>query len=248
MRFSVITIFPDMFRALDYGVVGQALKKGLIALDVIDLRDFTADKHRTTDDRPYGGGDGMVMKVEPVAAALRSLDARDPSRPTRILLTPQGRTLDQAAARDLAARGDLVLVCGRYEGVDERIRSLMDDEISVGDFVLTGGELAAMVLIDAVARLKPGVLGAEGSAQTDSFADSLLEHPHYTRPPEFEGLAVPEVLLSGDHAAVARWRREQSLLRTLTRRPDLLAGARLSPADRRFLAERGGPSPETESD
>ncbi len=243
MRFAVITIFPDMFHALDYGVVGQALKKGLIALDVIDLRDFTIDKHRTTDDKPYGGGDGMVMKVEPVAAALRSLDEPGASRPTRILLTPQGRPLDQAAVRDLAARDFLVIVCGRYEGVDERIRSLVDDEISVGDFVLTGGELAAMVLIDAAARLLPGVLGGQDSAEADSFADSLLEHPHYTRPPEFEGMAVPEVLLSGDHAAVARWRREQSLLRTLTRRPDLLATARLSPADREWLAKHGGPPP-----
>jgi tRNA (guanine37-N1)-methyltransferase len=243
MLFQVITIFPDMFGALSFGVVGQALKKGLIRLETIDLRDFTADKHRTTDDRPYGGGDGMVMKVEPVAAALRSLDHPETEGGmTKILLTPQGRPLTQDLVRDLAGRENFVMVCGRYEGVDERIRTLVDDEISVGDFVLTGGELAAMVLIDALARLKPGVLGGADSAETDSFADSLLEHPHYTRPPEFEGMAVPEVLLSGDHAAVARWRREQSLLRTLARRPDLLATARLSPDDREFLARQGGPT------
>jgi len=237
VRFDVITIFPGMFEALDYGVVGKALERGLIQLRAVDLRDFTSDKHRTTDDRPYGGGDGMVMKVEPVAAALAALAGDPPAR--KILLTPQGRPFHQALAGQLAAQERLILVCGRYEGVDERIRSYVDDELSLGDFVLSGGEVAAMALIEAVARLVPGVLGAAGSAGADSFSGSLLEHPHYTRPPEFEGRGVPPVLMSGDHAAVARWRREQSLGRTLARRPELLESADLDPADREFLAARG---------
>lgn len=241
MQFDVITIFPGMFEVLGYGVVGKALERGLIQLRAIDLRDFTTDRHRTTDDRPYGGGDGMVMKVEPVAAALAALADGPPAR--KILLTPQGRPFDQALAGQLAAQGRLILVCGRYEGVDERIRSYVDDELSLGDFVLSGGEVAAMALIEAVARLRPGVLGAAGSAGADSFAASLLEHPHYTRPPEFEGRSVPPVLLSGDHAAVGRWRREQSLARTLERRPDLLNQAQLDAGDREFLAAHGWAPP-----
>ncbi len=237
MRFDVITIFPGMFEALGYGVVGKALERGLIQLRAMDLRDFTTDRHRTTDDRPYGGGGGMVMKVEPVAAALTALAAGPPAR--KILLTPQGRPLHQALAAELAEQERLILVCGRYEGVDERIRYYVDDELSLGDFVLSGGEVAAMALIEAVARLVPGVLGAAGSAGADSFSGSLLEHPHYTRPPEFEGRSVPEVLLSGDHAKVARWRREQSLRRTLARRPELLESADLDGADRAFLAAQG---------
>ncbi|MBU0514451.1 MAG: tRNA (guanosine(37)-N1)-methyltransferase TrmD [Proteobacteria bacterium] len=237
MLFDVITIFPGMFEALRFGVVGKALERGLIELRAVDLRDFTFDKHRTTDDRPYGGGDGMVMKVEPVAAALAALAGGPSAR--KILLTPQGRPFDQALAAELAEQGRLILVCGRYEGVDERIRSYVDDELSLGDFVLSGGEVAAMALIEAVARLCPGVLGAAGAAGADSFSGSLLEHPHYTRPPEFEGRRVPPVLVSGDHAAVARWRREQSLRRTLERRPDLLDQAELGPADVEFLAAHG---------
>ena len=237
MTFDIVTIFPEMFGALDYGVVGKAIGAGLVRVRLVQLRDFTHDKHRTTDDRPYGGGPGMVMKVEPLAAAIESLMAE--GEVWRVLLTPQGRVFDQVEAASLATRGRVALICGRYEGVDERIRDFVDDELSLGDYVISGGELAAMVIVDAVVRLLPGALGDENSARVDSFSDGLLEHPHYTRPAEFRGHRVPEVLLSGDHGVIARWRRRESLRRTIERRPELLATAQLSGEDRAFVAGLG---------
>jgi tRNA (guanine37-N1)-methyltransferase len=235
MIFDVLTLFPGMIAApFADSILGKAGDKGLIRVNAHNLRDWAEGKHKVTDDAPYGGGDGMVMKPEPVARALECLRQQRP--PARVLLmTPQGRLFRQAIAAELAAEQRLVFVCGRYEGFDERIRTLVDDELSLGDFVLTGGELAAMTMIDAVARLLPGVLGAEGSASGDSHSDGLLEFPHYTRPAEFAGLRVPEVLMSGNHAEIARWRRREQLRRTLQRRPDLLETARLSESDRRVL-------------
>lgn len=254
MRIDVLTLFPEMFPGpLGHSIIGRAVQQGLVDLRVIDLRDYTDDRHRTADDAPYGGGAGMVMKPEPVfraAAALRS----DGGGPVRIaLLTPQGRRFTEAVARELAALDRLALVCGHYEGVDERIRlAAVDEELSIGDYVLTGGELAAMVVVDAVVRLLPGVLGAEASLEEESFGEGLLEYPHYTRPAEYAGLAVPEVLRSGNHAAIQAWRRRESLRRTLERRPDLLEAARLTDADRRFLAglgwRRGGGDGRADSD
>jgi tRNA (guanine37-N1)-methyltransferase len=223
MQFLALTIFPDMFTGLWlHGMIRRAIEQGAISATAINIRDFTADRHHVTDDRPYGGGSGMVMKPEPVAAAIRHAQAMAPNART-ILMSPQGRVFNQTAARELAEKEALILVCGRYEGVDDRLcRELITDEISIGDYVLTGGEIAAMAVIDAVTRLLPGVLGGEDSAERDSFCDGLLEHPHYTRPPVFEGVEVPEVLLSGHHAHIERWRLEASLLRTLVNRPDLL--------------------------
>ncbi len=214
-----------------HGIIGKAVAKGRLGVSVINIRDFAQGKHQVTDDRPYGGGSGMVMKPEPLAAAIRSARRRSPNLRT-VLLTPQGRKLDQDQAQTLAASEGLILICGRYEGVDERInQSFVDEELSIGDYVLMGGELAAMVLMEAVARLIPGVLGNENSAALDSFAGNLLEHPHFTRPPVFEGEAVPEVLRSGNHKAVDQWRLEMSLIRTFLKRPDLLKTKRLSPQD-----------------
>jgi tRNA (guanine37-N1)-methyltransferase len=216
--------------------LGRALKTGIIDIRLTDIRQFAEDRHRTVDDAPYGGGDGMVMMAPPVLAALESL----PDSPTGrvILLSPQGRPLDQNRLRQLAGLKRLILICGRYEGLDDRVSKLaVDEELSIGDFVLTGGELAALCLLDGVARLLPGVLGGAASAEEDSFTDGLLEHPHYTRPPLVRGLGVPEVLLSGDHAAIARWRRKESLKRTLERRPELLERAALDAADQKLLAE-----------
>lgn len=237
MRFDVLTLFPTMFDSpFAQSILGKAIERGLIDLHAWYLRDWAEGRHKVTDDIPYGGGDGMVMKPEPVARALAELKQ---DRPTSrvLLMTPQGRRFDQDAARQLATESGLILVCGRYEGFDERIRSLVDDEFSIGDYVLTGGELPAMVIIDAVARLVPGVLGSSGSAETDSFYDGLLEHPHYTRPVEFNGERVPDILLSGDHAKIARWRRREQLRRTLLRRPDLLETAELSAQDHKLLDE-----------
>ena len=241
MRISVLTIFPDFFGpALDEGMVRAAREKGQLRVDVVGLRDFTSDAHRTTDDYPFGGGVGMVMKVEPIDLALRSLavGARG-ARPagTRVaLLSPQGRRFDQACAIEYAGLEDLVLVCGRYKAVDERVREhLVDEELSLGDFVLSGGEAAALCVIDAVARLLPGVVGDFDSVESDSFHSGLLDCAYYTRPAEYRGWKVPDVLLSGHHAAIARHRREEALRRTLERRPDLLEGADLSPEDRRYL-------------
>lgn len=237
MKFEVLTLFPGMFESpLRESILGRAIERGLIGFAAHNLRDWAEGRHKATDDTPCGGGDGMVMKPEPVARALTELRQESPG--SRVLLmTPQGLRFDQQAAANLARESGLIFVCGRYEGFDERIRSLVDAEYSLGDFVLTGGELPAMVMIDAVARLLPEVLGSSGSALGDSFSDGLLEYPHYTRPVEFMGMRVPEVLLSGNHAAIADWRRRQQLKRTLQRRPDLLATAQLTDKDRRTLDE-----------
>jgi len=240
MRFDVFTLFPAILDGpLQESILKRAIDAGRLVVAVHNIRDYATGKHHITDDVPYGGGGGMVMKPEPVFAAVEAI-VTDASavRPPIILMTPQGRLFNQAVARELAQQEHIVLICGRYEGVDERVRRfLATDEISIGDYVLTGGELAALVLIDAVARLLPGVLGDPGAALDDSHSDGLLEYPHYTRPPNFRGHAVPDVLLSGHHAQVERWRREQSLRRTWERRPDLLSQARLSEADREFLAQ-----------
>lgn len=217
-------------------ILGKALDKGLIQLGVHNLRDWAEGRHQVTDDTPYGGGDGMVMKVEPVARALTDLRQQSPG--TRVLLmSPQGQPFSQAIARRLSREESLTFVCGRYEGFDERIRSLVDEEVSLGDFVLTGGELAAMAMIDAVSRLLPGVLGSAGSAESDSHSDGLLEYPQYTRPADFNGQKVPEILLSGNHQKIAEWRRREQLRRTLQRRPDLLQAVPLSDQDLCILEE-----------
>src|SRR5512143_2360257 len=228
MEFDVFTLLPEVFPPyLDSSILQRARQRGLMDVRVHNIRDWAADKHHVTDDEPYGGGGGMVMKVEPVFAAVESVCGPHPAFPI-ILLTPQGRPFSQAIALELARQPHLALLCGRYEGVDERIREhLVSEEISIGDYVLTGGELPALSLIDAVARLLPGVLGDPTGAQDDSHSMGLLEYPHYTRPPEFRGWRVPEILLSGDHARIEKWRREQSLRRTLRRRPDLLEKASL---------------------
>ncbi len=238
MRFDILTLFPEMFASPFAGsILGKACARGLITIQVHDIRAHAPGKHRVTDDAPYGGGGGMVMKVEPIALALASLEIKPAEGPV-ILLTPQGRPFRQEIARELAGFSRLVLICGHYEGVDERVREhLADRELSVGDFILTGGEPAAMVVVDAVARLVPGVLGNSESAGADSFSAGLLEYPQYTRPQEYKGWTVPDVLVNGNHRDIENWRRRQSLLRTWRRRPELLAGAELSAADRVFLAE-----------
>lgn len=237
MRFDILTLFPAMLEGpLSASILGKAIEKGLITVQQHNLRDWAKGKHQVTDDTPYGGGDGMVMKVDPVAAALAELKEKNPE--SRVLLmSPQGKTFQQADAERLSQESGLIFVCGRYEGYDERIRALVDEEISLGDFVLTGGELAAATIIDATARLVPGVLGAAGSALGDSFSDGLLEYPQYTRPAEFNGVGVPDVLTSGNHQLIATWRRHQQLRRTLERRPELLDTAPLSDEDRCYLDE-----------
>ena len=222
MRIDVLTLFPEMFGGpLGHSILGRAIERGLLTVGLTDIREFATDRHRTVDDYPYGGGPGMVLKPGPIFAAVESV-AR-PGSPI-ILLSPRGRLFTQRIAAELARQPHLVLICGHYEGVDERVREhLATDELSIGDYVLTGGELAAMVVIDAVARLLPGVLGGEASTSEESHSEGLLEYPHYTRPPEFLGRTVPEVLLSGNHAEIARWRRRQALLQTAQRRPELLA-------------------------
>ncbi len=219
MQFELLTLFPELFPgALAHGVTGRALASGAIRLSVHNLRDYTHDRHRQVDDVPYGGGAGMVLKPEPIFEAVRGRSGSGPV----ILLSPQGELFNQGIARALAHQPDLYLICGRYEGVDERVAAhLVDRELSIGDYVLTGGEIAALVVIDAVSRLIPGVLGAEASPLEESFVKHLLEYPHYTRPPVFEGHAVPDVLLSGHHAEIERWRRQQAESRTRKRRPDL---------------------------
>jgi len=235
VRFTVVTILPELLdSALAAGVVGRARQAGVITVDTVNPRDFTTDRHRTVDDTPYGGGPGMVMKCEPLVAAIEQATAGAPDA-HRVLLSPAGAPLTQARVRALAARPHLVLVCGRYEGIDERvIETSIDEEISLGDFVLSGGELAALAVIDACARLVPGVLGEPASADDESFSAGLLEYPHYTRPVEFRGRGVPDVLSSGNHAAIRRWRRTQSLRRTARRRPELLASVRFSDEDRKL--------------
>jgi tRNA (guanine37-N1)-methyltransferase len=231
----VISIFPEMFASpLGASIPQRAQQKRRLEIVLWNLRDFTTDRHHVVDDAPYGGGQGMVMKVEPIVAALEAVSA-GLAAPWRVLLSPQGRLLRHGVVAELAARDTLVLLCGRYEGVDERVRAFVDDEISIGDYVLSGGELPAMVLIDAVARVLPGVLGNAASPCEESFADGLLEHPHYTRPEDFRGLRVPAVLLSGDHGAIAAWRRREALRRTADRRPDLLTGAVLTDEERALV-------------
>ncbi|MCC2638075.1 MAG: tRNA ((1)-)-methyltransferase [Moraxellaceae bacterium] len=242
MWIGLVSLFPDMFRALtDSGITGRAVKNGLVNLEFWNPRDFTEDAYHRVDDRPYGGGPGMVMLIEPlrrsIAAAKAAAQAKG-LQPQVIYLSPQGRVLTQAGVRELAAGQAFILLCGRYEGIDERlIRREVDAEWSIGDYVLSGGELPAMVLVDAVTRLLPGALGSEASAAEDSFSDGLLDCPHYTRPEVYEGEEVPAVLLSGDHAAIRRWRRRQSLERTLQRRPDLLEKAALDKEQRKLLDE-----------
>ncbi len=236
MQFDVFTLFPGLiFPYLDESILQRARERGLVTVNVHDIRAWTEDKHHVTDEPPYGGGGGMVMKPQPIFAAVEGILGTPPACPV-ILLTPQGRPFTQKIAMELVQHAQVALLCGRYEGVDERVRThLVTDEISIGDFVLTGGELPALALIDAISRLIPGVLGDPDGAFDDSHATGLLEYPHYTRPPEFRGWAVPAVLLSGNHAEIYRWRREQSLLRTLRKRPDLLEKAELSEKDRKFL-------------
>lgn len=247
MRIEVVTLFPEMIRdALQHGVVGRAVTRGVLQVGVENPRVHTDNVHQTVDDRPYGGGPGMVMKPEPLCAAIAAAMARLPGGSLRVAMSPQGRLLNRALLAELGAAGGLVLVAGRYEGIDERVlESSIDMELSIGDYVLSGGELPALVVIDAVARLLPGVLGDERSSVEDSFSEGILDWPQYTRPEEFEGRRVPPVLLSGDHAAIARWRRRQALGRTLRRRPELLAAL---PADaereqllREFLTEGNEP-------
>ena len=225
LRIDVLTLFPDVFEpVLSSSILGIAGRKGIVAYHVHDIRDYSLDKHQKVDDRPYGGGPGMVLKCEPVFRACEAVRAMDPRPGRLVLLTPQGRRFNQQMGQEFAACGRLLLLCGHYEGFDERIKiSLGAEEVSVGDYVLSGGEIAAMVIIDVVVRLVPGVLGHQESARSDSFSDGLLEYPHYTRPSEFRGMKVPEVLLSGNHAAIEKWRKEQSALRTRTRREDLLS-------------------------
>lgn len=239
MWIGVISLFPEMFLSITgHGVTGRAVKNGLISVDCWNPRDFTYDRHHTVDDRPYGGGPGMLMMVEPLRKAIHAAKAAAGDNAKVIYLSPQGRKLDQQGVCELAANEKLILVCGRYEGVDERvIQTEIDEEWSVGDYVLSGGELPAMVLIDAVSRFVPGVLGHQASAKEDSFADGLLDHPHYTRPEVLDGMCVPPVLLSGNHAEIDRWRMKQSLGRTWLRRPELLESLALTDEQRMLLAE-----------
>lgn len=264
MRFDVVTIFPGFFETtLQFGVVARAVKAGVVDFRTVDLRSFAHDRHRTVDDRPFGGGEGMVLKPEPLMDAIESTgispkDGRDTGRESVILLSAQGQKFDQRTARELAARNHIVLVCGRYEGVDERVNELAcDHELSIGDYVLSGGELGAAVIVDAVSRLLPGVLGNPDSAHYESFgaagdaggepshprsvaaAAGLLDYPHYTRPPEFRGRPVPEVLCGGDHAAIRKWRRERALEKTLRNRPDLLRDMALGKEDEKILRRIG---------
>jgi tRNA (guanine37-N1)-methyltransferase len=238
MRIDVFTIFPQVYQPyLGTSILHRAIERGLVTVNLHNIRDWTTDRHHVTDDEPYGGGGGMVMKPEPLFNAVESVLGEKPGRPV-ILLTPQGRLLNQTIVSELSREPELALLSGRYEGIDERVRKhLVSDEISIGDYVLTGGELPALVLIDAIVRLLPGALGDPEGAKQDSHASGLLEHPHYTRPSEFRGWQVPQVLLSGDHARIARWRRQQALLRTYQRRPDLLDLALLNEEDREYLAD-----------
>ena len=238
MKFDVLTLFPEMLTAyLQQGVLGRAVKRGLVDVNLINIRDFARGTHKTTDDRPYGGGEGMVMKPGPIYRALESVDRVD-GKSAVILLSPQGQLFDQSIAWEMSGWDQLILVCGRYEGIDERIKlTCIDMELSIGDYILSGGELGAMVIVDAVSRLIPGVLGGERSNLEDSFEDGLLEYPQYTRPRVFLDKPVPEILLSGNHEKIRVWRREQSLKRTLEKRPDLLQQANLTPEDKAILAE-----------
>lgn len=252
MQFEIFTLFPEVFEPyFQTSILQRARQNNLISINIHNIRDWTTDRHHVTDDEPFGGGGGMVMKPEPIFAAVEGVLGPSPHCPI-ILLTPQGRVFSQKVANQLAQQStgndpsliQIALICGRYEGFDERVRQhLATDEISIGDFVLTGGELAAMVVVDALSRLIPGVLGDPDGAQDDSHASGLLEYPHYTRPATFRGWSVPEILTSGDHGKISRWRREQALLRTWQRRPDILQNADLTPADRKFLAKLAAEEP-----
>lgn len=239
MKISVVSLFPEMFEALTaYGVTGRAVEQGQVTLHLSNPRDYATDRHGTVDDRPYGGGPGMLMKIETLEQAIAASREAVGSGSRVVYLTPQGRRFDQALAEELAQEESLIMIAGRYEGIDERvIEAEVDDEISIGDYVLSGGELPAMVVVDALARQLPGVLGHELSAEQDSFADGLLDCPHYTRPEKYKGAVVPEVLLSGNHEEIRRWRLKQALGRTQERRPDLLQGRDLSPEEQELLAE-----------
>jgi tRNA (guanine37-N1)-methyltransferase len=237
MIFDILTIFPQLpSSVLAEGILGKAVKEGKVTVRIINLRDYTTDKHQVTDDRPYGGGEGMVMKPEPIYRAIQAMKAEDAG--TRVvLLSPQGRLYTQAVAREMSTYNHLFIICGRYEGIDERILHFVDDEISIGDYVLSGGELAALVLIESTTRLLPGVLGSPDSAARDSFMDGLLKYPQFTRPQVWQELEVPSVLLSGDHEKIALCRRKEALKQTLLKRPDMLKTANLSAGDRRLLEE-----------
>lgn len=246
MEIHILTLFPEMFSGpFDESIIRRARDSGLVTIQLHDIREYAHDKHRVVDDYPYGGGAGMVMKPEPIFEAVADVtstitnELHDHSKPALVvLLTPQGRVFSQEVAHELAEESHLILICGHYEGVDARVsQHLAADEISLGDYVLTGGELAAMVVTDAVVRLIPGALGSEESLQSESHTNGLLQYPQYTRPPEYEGLRVPDVLLSGHHGEIARWRRQQAMLKTLRKRPDLLKNVELSPEDRRILEE-----------
>jgi len=239
VQMQVVTLFPEMVNTVaEYGVVGRAVERGILTLQYQDPRDYTADVHRTVDDRPYGGGPGMVMKYAPAAAALRAARTAMPAGSPVVCLSPQGTVFDQAVAKRFAALPGIIFLAGRYEGIDERlVESEVDEELSLGDFVLSGGEIAAMAVIDAVVRLLPGVLGDEASAEQDSFMAGLLDHPHFTRPEEIEGLQVPDVLLSGDHARIAQWRYQQALGRSFLRRPDLVEKLKLNAEQQKLLDE-----------
>jgi tRNA (guanine37-N1)-methyltransferase len=240
MKIDVLTLFPEMFDGVfGASILGKAKEKGIVSLQAVNFRNYSGNKHNTVDDYPYGGGGGMVLKPEPVFAAVEDLAVEPDVAPRVILMCPQGETFTQRKAEELSRERHIVLICGHYEGYDERIRQhLVTDELSIGDYVLTGGEIPAMTVIDSVVRLLPGVLGNETSAVTDSYSTGLLEHPHYTRPPEFRGWTVPEVLISGHHGRIEGWRREQSLLRTLMRRPELLEKVELTKKERLWLEEQ----------
>ena len=238
MKFDILTLFPGMFVGpFGESIINRAKDKQLIDISLHNIRDWATDRHQTADDAPYGGGAGMVMKVEPLAAAISAVKLLSPNS-TVVLTSPQGRRLTHRVASELSGIEGLIIVCGRYEGIDERVRTLFaEDDISLGDFVLSGGEIAAMAIVDAVTRLIPGALGSDESAEADSFGDGLLEYPHYTRPPEFMGLTVPDTLISGNHELIRKWRRKESLRKTRTLRPDLLAEIEFSKEDRKLMAE-----------
>ena len=234
MHIHVLTIFPEAIQEyIKIGIVGRAIKKGLLQVSPVNIRDFAEDEYKTTDDYPYGGGKGMIMKVEPLWRALESI----PEKGKTILLTPQGNVLTQERLREYASLKNLILIAGRYKGVDERIRRFVDEEVSIGDYILSGGELPALVVIEGVARLIPGAVSASESVDTDSFERGMLDAPYYTRPAEFKGMKVPDVLLSGNHKKIEEWRKKEALKRTLERRPELLEGAHLTPDERRILDE-----------
>jgi tRNA (guanine37-N1)-methyltransferase len=238
MIFDILTIFPEIFRSpLSEGLIKKALDKGILQVRIWNLRDFTEDKHRTTDDYPYGGGAGMVMKADPIFRAVEEIKTTNPEART-LLLTPQGERFHQGLARGLSEQKHWILICGRYEGLDERVRQgVVDREISIGDYVLNGGEIPALVFLEVISRYVPGFLGSEQSVEEETFSDGLLEYPQYTRPPVIRGMEVPEVLLSGNHAEIKRWRRRESLKRTYLRRPDLLERADLTEEDLEYLAD-----------